>query len=143
MGVCFKSFISTAVVMIAASTTLATSAVAQVQPVETLSEAAEDIINHESGNSFRNRSIWRQINFIFGFGGITSAGFADLEIQRDTEALHQSYLDWLALQNTSDPYLRVPDLRNPYNTSVQLMPTSQINSRVVGGELVFERLPIQ
>ncbi|MDJ0708268.1 MAG: hypothetical protein QNJ46_33775 [Leptolyngbyaceae cyanobacterium MO_188.B28] len=129
--------------MIAASTTLATSAAAQLQPIDTLPEAAEDIINHDSGNSFSNRSIGRQIQFIFGFGGITSAGFADLEIQRDTEAFHQSYLEWSALQNTSDPYLRVPDLRNPYNTSVQLIPTSQINSRAIGGELVFERLPIQ
>lgn len=143
MGLSFKGFISTAVVMIAASTALATAAVAQVQAVKTLTEAAEDIINHESGDAFRNRSLGRQFQFIFGVGGINSAGFPDLEIERDTEAFHQAYLDWSALQNTGDPYLRVPDLRNPYNTSIQLMPTSQVNSRVVGGELVFERLPMR
>ena len=143
MGIGFKGFISTAVAIIAASTALATAAVAQVQDVQTLPEAAEDIVNNESGDSFRNRSLGRQFQFILGVGGITSAGFPDLEIERDTEAFHQAYLDWSALQNTSDPFLRVPDLRNPYNTSIQLMPTSQVNSRIVGAELVFERLPIR
>ena len=137
MGAIIKGFISTTLAITSASTTLATSAVAQVQEVKTLPEAAEDIVNHQSGNAFRNRTLGRQFEFLFGIG------FPDVDIERDTEALHQAYLDWSALQNTSDPYLRVPDLRNPYNTSIQLMPTSQVNSRVVGAELVFERMPIR
>ena len=143
MGVSFKGFISTSVAMIAVSTTLATAAPAQVQTGKPLNEAANDIIRNESGDAFRNTSLGRQFQFILGIGGLTSAGFPDLEIVRDAEAFHQAYLDWSALQNTSDPYLRVPDLRNPYNTSIQLMPTSQVNSRVIGSELVFERLPIR
>lgn len=143
MDVSFRGCIGAAVAVIGASTALATPATAQVQAAQTLPEAVEAIINNESGDAFRNRSLGRQFQFIFGVGGITTAGFPDLEIERDTEALHQAYLDWSALQNTSDPYLRTPDLRNPYNTSIQLMPTLQVNNRVVGGELVFERLPMR
>jgi hypothetical protein len=43
----------------------------------------------------------------------------------------------MLLQNTADPTLRVPDLANPYNSSLLTMPSSQVP--LVGTEFIFER----
>jgi hypothetical protein len=102
----------------------------------------EEIFFGNSGTYFYNRTAWRQANFILGFGGFDSAAYPEREIEWDAEAIHRAYLYLMDEQNTSDPTIRVPDLYNPYNTSVQLLPTTQFGGRVSGSEFVFERMPL-
>ena len=83
-----------------------------------------------------HRAIWSQIDFMTGWGG-----FPDQRLHGDSAALSESVEELFVLQTQNTPTMRVPDLANPYTTSVQLLPTSQFNSRVIGSELNFEPLP--
>ncbi len=109
---------------------------ASAQEPQTVLESLEDIAENRSDNYFRNRSIRGQISFITGIGGFPENG-----IRRDAESISGAYDELLILQTQNTPTLRVPDLPNPYTTSVQLLPASQFDSRVVGSELNFEPLP--
>ena len=109
---------------------------ASAQEADTVLDAVENISERRSGNYYRHRTRASQINFITGLGG-----FADQRVNRDAAALSQAYEELLLLQTQSTATVRVPDLPNPYTTSVQLLPASQFNSRVVGSELNFEPLP--
>jgi hypothetical protein len=128
---------------IATVTGMATAAKANEAPSEPLPvlEVIEDIGHNHSGSYFRNRGLARQLDFLFGFGAFGSATFTELEIDRDANALDTAYNELMFLQTQNTPTIRVPDLRSPYNTSVQLLPLSQTGSRVVGTELNFEPLP--
>jgi hypothetical protein len=128
---------------IATVTCMASVAKADETPTEPLPvlEVLEDITGNHSGNYYRNRGLDRQLDFLFGFGAFGSATFTELEMDRDAHALDTAYNELMFLQTQNTPTLRVPDLRSPYNTSVQLLPLSQGGSRVVGTELNFEPLP--
>lgn len=131
---------------VTASVIMATAVSAQEAPTteaSTIPEATEELFFSNSGTFFENRTLSRQANFIFGFGGLDSAAFPERELEWDADALHRAYVFLMNEQNTSDRTIRVPDLWNPYNTSVQLLPSAQPNSRVSGSEFVFERLPMQ
>lgn len=129
---------------IATLTTVTTAAVAQTSTTtpQTIPAEIERLFFSNSGTYFYNRSTWREFSYMFGPGGFDSATYADLEVERDAQALHKAYIATMTVQNQSDPFLRVPDLRNPYNTSYQLLPTTQSGSRVLGSEFVFERIPL-
>ncbi len=116
------------------TTLLAPAANAQ----ETVLDTLDDLSTRRSGDYYDHLSPLSKIRFITGLGG-----FPDQRINRDTRALAEAYQELLVLQTQNTPTIRVPDLPNPYTTSVQLLPTSQINSRVVGSELNFEPLPRQ
>ena len=103
---------------------------------QTVLESVEDIVERRSGNYYKNRSSFSQIGFITGLGG-----FPEQRLNRDANALSEAYNELMFLQTQNTPTVRVPDLPNPYTTSVQLLPTSQFNSRVIGSELNFEPLP--
>ena len=103
---------------------------------ESIPDAVEGILERRSGNYYKNRSIFSQTGFITGLGG-----FPEQRLNRDARALSGAYRELMILQNQNTPTVRVPDLPNPYTTSVQLLPTSQFNSRVIGSELNFEPLP--
>jgi hypothetical protein len=118
--------------IVAATAVLTPSAIAQ----ETVLDAVEGISEHRSGDFHAHRSIFSQIQFITGMGG-----FPEQRTHRDTAALAEAHRELMVLQTQNTATVRVPDLPNPYTTSVQLLPTSQINSRVVGSELNFEPLP--
>ncbi|MFK8182336.1 MAG: hypothetical protein AB8B99_03115 [Phormidesmis sp.] len=118
--------------MIGLSTYLAPAASAQ----QTIPEAVEGIRNQRSGDYYRNRSAFGQLRFITGMGG-----FPDRRLDKDSEALSEAYHELMMLQTQNTATVRVPDLPNPYTSSVQLLPTSQFNSRVIGSELNFEPLP--
>ncbi len=107
-----------------------------VSAQETVLEAVEDVVEHRSGNYYKHRSIFSQIGFISGLGG-----FPEQRLNRDAAALSEAYQELLVLQTQNTATVRTPDLPNPYTSSVQLLPTSQINSRVIGSELNFEPLP--
>lgn len=110
--------------------------VANAQEADTVLDAVEDVSTRRSGNYYRHRRNLSELNFILGLGG-----FPDQRINRDAAALSEAYEELMMLQTQNTPTVRVPDLPNPYTTSVQLLPASQFNSRVVGSELNFEPLP--
>lgn len=120
--------------VIALTTLLAPAASAQ----ETVLETLDDLATRRSGDYYDHLSSFSKVRFITGLGG-----YPDQRINRDTRALTEAYQELLVLQTQNTATIRVPDLPNPYTTSVQLLPTSQINSRVVGSELNFEPLPRQ
>ena len=120
--------------VLASAAVVAPSAIAQ-EP-DTVLEAVEEISLNRTGNFYSHRSIWSQIDFITGWGG-----FPDQRLHGDAAALSETVEELFVLQTQNTPTLRVPDLANPYSTSVQLLPTSQFNSRVIGSELNFEPLP--
>ena len=133
------SFLKIAGVIVATASvtaTLTAISTSAASAQETVLDAVENISEQRAGNYYRNRSAFSQIRFITGLGG-----FPEQRINRDSAALSETYKELLVLQTQSTATVRVPDLPNPYTTSVQLLPTSQINSRVVGSELNFEPLP--
>ena len=109
---------------------------ANAQEADTVLDEVKDISTRRSGDYFRHRRNLSELNFILGLGG-----FADQRVNRDAAALAEAYDELMMLQTQNTPTVRVPDLPNPYTTSVQLLPASQFNSRVVGSELNFEPLP--
>lgn len=111
---------------------------AKAQEPQTVLDMLEDIVENRSGDYFRTRSVGGQLSLIVGLGG-----FPENRISRDVESISGAYKELLILQTQNTSMLRVPDLPNPYTTSVQLLPASQFDSRVVGSELNFEPLPIR
>lgn len=120
----------------AIATATAFAPAASAQEPETVLNALENISENRTGDYYARRSIFRQLEFITGIGG-----FPDQRINRDAAAISEAYEALLILQNQNTATVRVPDLPNPYTTSVQLLPASQFGSRVVGSELNFEPLP--
>ena len=125
-----------------ASLTIASVAMAQ-EPATSRSAdiptAIDEIFFGNSGPYSRNRTTWRYgTTFFLGLGG-----FAEHDILKDVNAINAATVFLLNEQATSDPTIRVPDLANPYNTSVQFLPAAQqTNSRLSGSEFIFEIVPI-
>ncbi len=71
---------------------------------------------------FSNRSIPRQVSYIFGPGILIRNSFPDNEIARDGKAIYDLYKDVLAKQMSSGPVIRTPDLVSPFNQSVRDIP---------------------
>ena len=92
---------------------------------------------------FNNRSVGRQLNFMFGIGSLLRNSFPENEIIRDAELVDSLYKDTLKQQVSSGPIIRTRDLPNPYETSVLQNPSLKGNSPVVEREVVFETQPPQ
>ncbi len=108
-------------------------------PVPIVYERIPDVFDRamfiNSGTYQQNRSIFSQFNDFFGLFVAPERA-----ITRDAGVVNYLYRTVYRQQVDSDPILRTQDLRNPYDTSVRLLPASAFpNSRVVGSELVFER----
>ncbi|MEL6778400.1 MAG: hypothetical protein AAFO06_14190 [Cyanobacteria bacterium J06597_16] len=103
---------------------------------ERILEAVENISENRSGDYYTHLRPLSKIGFITGLGG-----FADQRVNADAAALAEAYRELMVLQTQNTATVRVPDLPNPYTSSVQLLPASQVNSRVIGSELNFEPLP--
>ncbi len=138
-----------ALVLAAASSVLASEAMAQTNPqgfepirVETIPEAFNRAFFTDSGTFYRNRSIPRQIQYIIGPGLPGGATFPELELERDARRINNLYNEVLDQQASSDPVIRTPDLPNPFNTSIRQQPDSRrFGRRVEGSEFVFETVP--
>lgn len=144
MAIRFMSCLGAAAITTALA--LVSSASAQEAPRSHSSSVPEAVLEIYHGNRstyFDNRTAWRQASHILGFGGFDSAGFPERETEWDAEAINRAHIYLMAVQNTSDPTIRVPDLYNPYNTSIQLLPVSQFGNRISGSEFVYERFPMQ
>ena len=138
-----KGLVLGTAVAIATLSAMATRANAQnatfTEP--TVLETLDDILIRPGTDYSSDRSIFRQTNHLFGFGVPGRAGFAELELERDSDAILEAYNELMFLQTRNTPTIRVPDLTNPYNTSLQMLPGSQVGGRVTGTELNFEPLP--
>jgi hypothetical protein len=134
-------------VAIAAATGFASSAIANPYPSGmyipgqsrglTVEEYFERTFFQNDREYFNNRSIGRQLDYIFGFRN----SFPENEINRDTKAIHELYVELLEQQNQSDPILRTRDLPNPYCTSLLQIGGGSINCTAGGRELVYEEQP--
>ena len=121
---------------IAASFVIASAGSAQNAPTSGSADiptAIDEIYFGNTGPYSNNRSIFSYTNLILGTGG-----FPERRIVRDVNAVHEAVDFLLNEQATSTPTIRVPDLFNPYNTSVQFLPAGQANVFLSGSEFVFE-----
>lgn len=112
-----------------AALTLATSsliftsgvAIAQQAPTEldetiTIFEAVENEYFSHDRDFYRNRSLIRQVEWVFGLS------YPENEIYRDGREINEIYNELLDAQVSTTPLIRTPDLVNPYDTSLLSMP---------------------
>lgn len=92
-----------------------------------------------SGDFYENRTINRQITFLFGR---INGRFAEREIVWDANAINEAYEVHMALQNNSTPLVRVPDMPNPYGSSLLTSPDYVGGSVVTGSEFIYEFTPM-
>ena len=71
---------------------------------------------------FRNRSLPRQVSYMFGPGNIIRNSFPDNEIARDGDAIYTFYQDVLARQMASRSVIRTPDLPSQFTQSIRDVP---------------------
>ncbi len=90
---------------------------------------------------YNNDGLFREIDWIFGSGSLFKNSFPEHEIERDAKLVNILYQDVLKQQTTSDPYIRTPDLPNPYNTSLLGSPRMRADQLQVGTEFRFDSLP--
>lgn len=130
-----RSLSATAAVL--ASAAIATVAQAQDTPPTSNSAyiptAVNEIFFGNTGSFNINRSMGGELNTLFGVGG-----FPENNITQDAYDLFEAYNYLMFHQNQTDPTIRVPDLTNPYQTSVQFLPTGSAAGMVSGSEFIFE-----
>lgn len=126
------------VAAIAASVGMAPAGLAQDAPdtnfvSEDVPDAISDIFFNKSGPYHENRSIFSYANFLSGL-----RGFPERRVLQDATAVSEASYFLLEEQSESDPTIRVPDLDNPFNTSVQFLPATPRISGFSGSEFIFE-----
>ena len=110
---------------------------AQTTPnYEAPNDAMERAYFRHDPNFYENRSLQRQLDSLVGIGSF-STSFPENEIASDGELLNGVYRDMLTQQATNDPYIRTPDLPNPYGTSVLMSPRVNAEHLKVGTEFRF------
>ncbi|MEI6444854.1 MAG: hypothetical protein WCO29_17395 [Nostocales cyanobacterium ELA583] len=124
------------------ATSFAFSPVAQAETetphTETTSNTFERAYFRNDPNFYENRSLKRQVDSFIGSRKKFGAAFPDNEITKDAELVNTLYHDALAQQTTNDPYLRTPDLPNPYDSSLLMTPRYNGNQLRVGTEYRFK-----
>ena len=132
MGINFNRLSGVLVIVVAASG-FHEAAIAQSKADQTLADKFERTYFNNDPNFFRNRSLGRQLNWLFGVNG-----FSENEINRDAAQLHKLFESSLKQQTTSDPVIRTRDLPNPYDSSILTSPNVQVEPRS-RSELIFEK----
>ena len=131
------------IVVLTTSTVLSSSVVAQTSTgnYETPNEVIERAFFQNDPNFYQNNSLKRQVDFLLGPGSLFRNSFPESEIARDAELVNKVYQDLLQQQVGSDPYIRTPDLPNPYNSSLLLSPKFRSSELRTGTEFRFEEIP--
>lgn len=131
------------IVALATSTVLSNSVLAQttISNYETPDRVIERAFFENDPNFYQNNSLKRQVDFLLGPGSLFRNSFPESEIARDAELVNKVYQDLLQQQVGSDPYIRTPDLPNPYNSSLLLSPKFRSNELQKGTEFRFEEIP--
>jgi hypothetical protein len=88
-------------------------------PLESHTRVVENAFFHDSYRYFNDIMIDRQFDFFFGYQDFPEGNYPENEIAWDAELMSALYKDMMKQQNESDPILRVPDLPNPFNTSLR------------------------
>ncbi|PPS39118.1 hypothetical protein [Chroococcidiopsis sp. TS-821] len=110
-------------------TAIPTAAIAQPSPIEpirseTIPEAFYRAFFTNAPDFYRDRSLLRQLNSLFGISSFTRNSYPENEYIRDARLVNILYQDILQ-QQVGNTTLRTPDLQNPYNTSVFSEPPAQ------------------
>ncbi len=95
-------------------------------------EAMNEIFFSNGGSFNQNRSLGGQLSTMFGVGS-----FPEEAVMEDAYALFDAYNYLMEEQTQSDPTIRVPDLMNPYTTSLQFLPSTSTGA-ISGSEFIFE-----
>jgi hypothetical protein len=117
------------------------SAETQTPNYETTNDVFERAFFRHDRNFYENGTVKRQIDSFLGSGSGFRNSFPENEIARDAELLNTVYRDVLTQQVGNDPYIRTPDLPNPYGTSLLMSPHLNANQLKVGTEFRFENAP--
>lgn len=142
-----KSFLSGTrfgtIALVSSLSVFGTAAQAQdpIKVYENPAEALETGYFQNSKNSFDSMSLFRQWIGITGVSEFPRGSYPEISIERDDRIVNAVYRDAMMQQTISDPYVRVPDLPSPYNTSLMTLPSLQ-TGRVIGTELVYDRRPM-
>ena len=106
--------------------------------LQTLPEAMQQAFTATSQDAFSTVfTLGRQVDFLFGIGG-----FPEMEVNRDGSFAHSIYQDVLTQQFNNGPFIRTPDLPNPFNSSIISNPGYLRSGQTVpGGEFFFETQP--
>lgn len=130
MAIRLVGFSSITLALVALTSVAAPRAMGQETRPLTLPAAMDDLISTYSQDYFSNRTMGRQAARMFGFG------FPERELEWDAHGLSVALRDAMYQQNSMDRTLRVPDLSNPYTTSLLTMTGG--GSPSVGTQFIFE-----
>ncbi|GAX40870.1 hypothetical protein NIES4075_18360 [Tolypothrix sp. NIES-4075] len=108
---------------------------------ETPNEVFDRAFFKNDRNFYGNNTFRRQIDWLVGPGSLFRNSFPESEIARDAELVNVVYRDVLNQQVGNDPYIRTPDLPNPYNTSLMMSPRLNSNKLKTGTEFRFDTVP--
>jgi hypothetical protein len=141
MGLNFKALSGLFVLIAGISFPSAAFAEENLSNYETASEVMERAFFKNSPNYYRNQGFKRDIDLILGPGSLFRNSFPENEIQRDADLVNSVYRDIIMQQAMNDPYIRTPDLPNPYNSSLLMSPRLNQNKLRTGTEFRFEAMP--
>jgi hypothetical protein len=134
-----SKFLSSLFILVATAVPSVATAQESAPNYETASEAMERAFFKNSPNYYRNQGINRDIDLILGTGTPLRSSFPEKEIERDAALINSLYRDIIMQQAMNDPYIRTPDLPNPYNTSLMMSPRMNQERLRSGTEFRFER----
>lgn len=117
------------------------SAETETPNYETTNDVFERAYFRHDRNFYENGGLKRQLDSFLGSGSGFGGSFPENEIARDAQLVNTLYHDVLTQQVGNDPYIRTPDLPNPYDTSLMMSPRLNSNKLKVGTEFRFETLP--
>jgi hypothetical protein len=117
------------------------SAQTETPKTETTNDVFERAYFRHDRNFYENGSLKRQLDSFLGSGSGFGGSFPENEIAHDAQLLNTLYHDVLTQQVGNDPYIRTPDLPNPYDTSLLMSPRLNSSKLKVGTEFRFETLP--
>lgn len=141
MGIKFKA-IGGLLVLLAASISIPAFADDKgTTNYETPNEVFDRAFFKNDRNFYGNNTFRRQIDWLVGPGSLFRNSFPESEIARDAELVNVVYRDILNQQVGNDPYIRTPDLPNPYNTSLMMSPRLNSNKLKTGTEFRFDTVP--
>lgn len=102
----------------------------EIQPID---EAFIDAFYTRGGSFFENREFPRAFTWFLG-------PFPENDITGDARSLHRVYNIVIEQQGQSDPFIRTPDLANPFDSSLLLTPPLDV--RTISEQVPFAPPPI-
>jgi hypothetical protein len=141
MGLKFKPLGGLLVLLATISLPGAVSAQTETPKYQTTNDVFNRAFFKNDPNFYGNNTFRRQIDWMLGPGSLFKNSFPENEIARDAELVNTVYRDVMSQQVSNDPYIRTPDLPNPYTTSIMMSPRLNSNKLKVGTEFRFDTEP--